>query len=89
MHTDECIAKVTDFITTLEIYRDPSWSLAANRYAIIIKEINKTTFKTVMTRHPDLTPAEAVFLFNKKASGCGFKVRVSVLMPRESVIRAW
>jgi hypothetical protein len=89
MHADKCIAKVTNFVNTLEIYQDLSWSPSSNRYVVTTREINDHTFKPVERRHPDLLPQEAVFLFNKKASGYGFNVRVSVLMPRELVARVF
>jgi hypothetical protein len=73
-HADECIAKVTNFVTTLACYLDP----ARNAYAVEVHTLHRIEFTPRKARKTDLTPAEAITWFNQNAKEYGFKKRITI-----------
>lgn len=73
-HADDCVAKVTNFVTTLACYLDP----ARNAFAVEVHTLHHLDFTPRKAFKTDLTPKEAILLFNYNAREYGFKKRITL-----------
>ena len=70
---DDCIAKVTNFVTTLACYLDP----ARNAIAVEVHTLHPVDFTPRKARTTDMHPDDAIIMFNQNAKEYGFKKRLS------------
>ena len=80
-HADECIAKVTNFVTTIACYLDP----ARNAFAVEVHTLHPKTFSPRKARKTDMHPDDAITMFNQNAKEHGFKKRIT----RENFPQGW
>jgi hypothetical protein len=75
MHANKCIAKITNFATTISCFHDP---FLPNAYVVKVDTLHLPELSPRHAKKCGMPPAEAANVFNVNARVHGFQKRISV-----------
>jgi len=75
MHADRCIAKITNFITTISCFPDP---FHPNAFTVKVDTLHLPEMSPRHARKSNMTAPEAARIFNMNANEYGFPKRITV-----------